>query len=209
MQRQSSLSPTRHSCRGWIARLTCLLKWFRQGGSHSGPRKMSPLASISFVRYRLADCLTDSMVILCPDCVMLQIGNWKSKEDGKQTFFSRVCLFVANDDSIFYKDFFTKDFFTRTFLRRTISQGFFYHLNSECDCNCRSNSECLYNTGEHCSADLIGVSLACIFKYISIIKANIITTDNLVQLIQSNAFNSNAFNPIHNFLRVENKLFTS
>ena len=87
---------------------------------------MSTLAStISFVRYRLADWLTDSMVILCPDCVMLQIGNWKSKEDGKQTFFSRVCLFVANDDSLFYqglfyqglfyKDFFTKDFFTKDF----------------------------------------------------------------------------------------------
>ena len=63
---------------------------------------MSTLAStISFVRYRLADWLTDSMVILCPDCVMLQIANWKSKEDGKQTFFSRICLFAANDDSLF------------------------------------------------------------------------------------------------------------
>ena len=41
------------------------------------------------------------MVILCPDCVMLQIANWKSKEDGKQTFFSRICLFAANDDSLF------------------------------------------------------------------------------------------------------------
>ena len=73
---------------------------------------MSTLASISFVQYRLADWLPDSMVILCPDCVMLQIGNWKSKEDGKQTFSLVYVLFVANDDSLFYKDFFTKDFFT-------------------------------------------------------------------------------------------------
>ena len=102
MQQRSSLSPTRYSCRGWIAKLTCLLKWFKQGGSHSGPRKMSTLAStISFVRYQLADWLTNRMVILCPDCVILQRASWKSKEDGKQTFFSRICLFAANDDSLF------------------------------------------------------------------------------------------------------------
>ena len=67
------------------------------------------------------------MVILCPDCVMLQIGNWKSKEDGKQTFFSRVCLFVANDDSLFYQGLFYQGlFYQGLFYQGLFYQGLFY-----------------------------------------------------------------------------------
>ena len=53
-----------------------------------------------FYQTVLIDWLTDCTVILCADCV-LQISNWKSKADGKQTFFSRICLFTANADSLF------------------------------------------------------------------------------------------------------------
>ena len=160
---------------------------------------------------------------------MLQIAN------SKQTFFSRVCLFAATFFSGASRPFslvqadlfllckqtffscvclFAATFFSCASRPFSLVQADLFLLCKQTVFSCASKPFSLVQADPFllCKQTFFSracFSLACIFKYISIIKANIITADNSVQLIQTNAFNSNAFNPIHNFIRVENKLFTS